>query len=266
MDENQQRSPEVVVELNSSLENVIDTSNMPQPAKSIHVCVMNSIHSSCNTPELSADLLGCDKEKCMNSLSMPVIEKSVVIGDVAFESLDTVTTCSNHSLIVQKEQIKVIPQPLDRHSSSNFHSGIECKEFKLGIYQKMKALVYKNLGTLSMVLASFAFSLMGLQIKVISLSDEPLPSFEIVFIRSLIMTFLCTAHSFISKLELPFGPRELRIMLILRGFIAFIGINCTYYALTVLSIGDATALTFTAPIFTGIAGRIFLKEKWEVLL
>lgn len=36
-----------------------------------------------------------------------------------------------------------------------------------------------------------------------------------------------------------------------------------YYSLKYLSLSDATVLTFLAPLFTGVSGAIFLKEKFS---
>ena len=62
------------------------------------------------------------------------------------------------------------------------------------------------------------------------------------------------------------GPTDMKLILLCRGLISFLGMVFGFMALTVLSIGDATALSFTAPIFTGIAAHFILHEKWQVIL
>ncbi|KAG5651370.1 hypothetical protein H0H81_008904 [Sphagnurus paluster] len=44
---------------------------------------------------------------------------------------------------------------------------------------------------------------------------------------------------------------------------SFFGLLGIYYSLEYLSLSDATVLTFLAPICTGIAGALFLKEKYS---
>ena len=40
----------------------------------------------------------------------------------------------------------------------------------------------------------------------------------------------------------------------------FIGLYGIYFSLQYLSLSDATVLTFLAPMFTAVAGAVFLKE------
>ena len=48
---------------------------------------------------------------------------------------------------------------------------------------------------------------------------------------------------------------------IIRAIIGVIAMTCWFYALSILLLPQATALSFTAPIFTTIAAIIFLKER-----
>jgi len=58
------------------------------------------------------------------------------------------------------------------------------------------------------------------------------------------------------------GPKEVRLLLVLRGVVGFFGLFGIYYSLQYLDLSDATVLTFLAPILTGYFGRIFLKEPF----
>ena len=61
------------------------------------------------------------------------------------------------------------------------------------------------------------------------------------------------------------GQLEVRKFLILRGIWGFGGLTTSWYAVQLLSLSDATVLSFIAPIFTGILGRLVLKESYEGL-
>ncbi|OJT01875.1 hypothetical protein TRAPUB_7652 [Trametes pubescens] len=56
------------------------------------------------------------------------------------------------------------------------------------------------------------------------------------------------------------GPKEVRLLLVLRGCSGFVGIFGLYYSLQYLSLPDATVLQFLAPIFTAISGAVLLRE------
>ncbi len=67
----------------------------------------------------------------------------------------------------------------------------------------------------------------------------------------------------------PFALRQGRQALIskrpklqlVRGFLGNIAMLTWFYALSILPVGDATALSFTAVIFTAIGAALFLREK-----
>ncbi|KAI6001079.1 integral membrane protein DUF6 [Pisolithus orientalis] len=81
----------------------------------------------------------------------------------------------------------------------------------------------------------------------------------------MVITFICCEiYMIAAKVPDPFlGPKDVRSLLICRGVAGFFALFGTYYALQYLSLGDVTALGFTGPIFTGIAGRLFLGETYS---
>ena len=46
-----------------------------------------------------------------------------------------------------------------------------------------------------------------------------------------------------------------------RGTVGFVAFSCYYYSMSKLTLSDATTIFFTAPLYTGILGFIFLGEK-----
>ncbi|MCI0651848.1 MAG: DMT family transporter, partial [Planctomycetes bacterium] len=110
-------------------------------------------------------------------------------------------------------------------------------------------------GAVLMAASALAFALMGLLVK---LASERLPSQEIVLARAVITLFLSLAMLRQAKLA-PWGKRPL--LLTLRGVLGMAALNCHYYALDALPLGDATAIHFVNPIFTALLAAPLLGER-----
>lgn len=81
---------------------------------------------------------------------------------------------------------------------------------------------------------------------------EPMHPFQILFVRQSITAFLCTGYGIYSKSvpDFPFGPREVRWLLVARGLSGFFGVFGMYFSLLYLPLSEATVLTFLSPILT----------------
>ncbi|XP_029466578.1 solute carrier family 35 member G1-like [Rhinatrema bivittatum] len=120
-----------------------------------------------------------------------------------------------------------------------------------------------GLGLFYSLLASAFFSVASLLVKKI----EDIHSVEISAIR----------YSFQLLLMIPItiyfrsgflGPKDMRIFLLLRGFIGSSATILLYYAVQVMPLADATVITFSSPVFTSIFACIFLKEMctiWDII-
>ena len=122
----------------------------------------------------------------------------------------------------------------------------------------------RSIGLIYMILANVMFSAMGLTIKALSKSSERIPVLELVAIRGSIGFLLCLGLMWREGIKEYFGPPETRKLLLIRGLAGFTSLTFNLYALNALSLGDATVLGFLAPTFTGLLGKIVLKEAWEV--
>ncbi|KAI8809557.1 hypothetical protein BJ742DRAFT_755598 [Cladochytrium replicatum] len=141
-------------------------------------------------------------------------------------------------------------------------------------------------GPLAMVTASFLLATMNLGVKALQnpppLFSSPLPdpppesdpnqlreperlhSFEIIFIRSIITYILSAGTMLYYKIDgALIGPQGVRWLLMLRGLEGFLSLSCSYAAVGLLSLGDATVLLFLAPTITGILGALILKEPYS---
>ncbi|KIO07884.1 hypothetical protein M404DRAFT_940807 [Pisolithus tinctorius Marx 270] len=124
--------------------------------------------------------------------------------------------------------------------------------------------VHNNLGLLLVMLSQMFISFMNVTVKVLNQLEPPVPALELILVRMVITFICCEIYMIAAKVPDPFlGPKDVRSLLICRGVAGFFALFGTYYALQYLSLGDVTALAFTGPIFTGIAGRLFLGETYS---
>jgi len=110
-------------------------------------------------------------------------------------------------------------------------------------------------GQRHMVGAAFFFSLMSLLVKV---AGANLPTWEMVFFRSLVMLVICIVE--LQRQRIPAWGSN-RKLLLARGIFGFIALNLFYYSIVHLPLSDATTIMFTNPVFTTILAVIFLSER-----
>ncbi|KAG8738350.1 hypothetical protein FRC10_006957 [Ceratobasidium sp. 414] len=110
----------------------------------------------------------------------------------------------------------------------------------------------QNQGLLLIAACQFFFSLMNLCVKVLTVLEKPVPTFEV--------------YMFASGVPDPIlGPKGARMWLVIRGVVGFVGLFGLYYSLQYLSLSDATVLTFLLPTVTAAFGFLFLREavSWK---
>ncbi len=111
-------------------------------------------------------------------------------------------------------------------------------------------------GLLFMLISTFVFAAMVVTIRHVA---DDLPTAEIVFLRNLISLLILIPAIFYH------GGKSLKTsnfsMHFWRSFIGLVGMELWFYSLVLMPINVATALSFTAPLFTTIIAVIFLREK-----
>ncbi|KAG6915964.1 hypothetical protein DXG01_009053 [Tephrocybe rancida] len=143
---------------------------------------------------------------------------------------------------------------------------VDDMELKMSMWRachlKVVAIVKGNIGLLLITGAQIFHSLMNVAVKKLNAIDPPVSTFELIFF----ITYICSlAYMLIVKVPDPWlGPKGVRLLLAFRGFSGFFGVFGIYYSLQYLSLSDATVLTFLAPLCTGIAGSVFLGEKYTL--
>lgn len=113
------------------------------------------------------------------------------------------------------------------------------------------------LGLQYMAVAAFFFSLMNLLVKV---AGSRIPSQEIVLSRSVVVMLITLWLMRRGRVPV-WGVR--RKLLLLRSVLGFTALSCFYFALTRLTLADATVLQFTSPVFTAVFAALTLGERLE---
>ncbi|KAG9075919.1 hypothetical protein FS749_012355 [Ceratobasidium sp. UAMH 11750] len=119
----------------------------------------------------------------------------------------------------------------------------------------------RNEGLFIIAASQFFFSLMNLCVKVLTVLEKPVPTFELVAVRMTITYICCQVYMFASGVADPIlGPKGIRMWLVIRGVVGFFGLSGLYYSLQYMSLSDATVLTFLSPTVTAALGYLFLGE------
>ncbi|KAI0629271.1 DUF6-domain-containing protein [Trametes polyzona] len=124
----------------------------------------------------------------------------------------------------------------------------------------VREVAANNTGLLLVAAAQFFFALMNVWVKKLN-TLAAVPALELIYVRMGITWICCVAYMYINKIPDPIlGPKEVRLLLLVRGCFGFVGLFSLYYSLQYLSLSDATVLQFLAPIFTAISGAVLLRE------
>ncbi|OCH84839.1 DUF6-domain-containing protein [Obba rivulosa] len=129
---------------------------------------------------------------------------------------------------------------------------------------RAKETVDNNTGMLLVAASQAFFSLMNVAVKKLNSLDDPVPAFELIWVRMVITWVCCVAYMYYAQIPDPFlGPKGVRLLLVCRGFFGFFGLFGIYYSLQYLSLSDATVLTFLSPLLTAAVGALVLKEDFS---
>lgn len=90
--------------------------------------------------------------------------------------------------------------------------------------------------------------------------------FQVLFARMSITVALSSLYMWKVKTpHFPFGPKGVRLLLVVRGIGGFLGVFGMYYSLLYLPLADATVITFLAPSLACWACYYILKEPFTRL-
>ncbi|KAI4262636.1 MAG: hypothetical protein L6R42_002193, partial [Xanthoria sp. 1 TBL-2021] len=128
---------------------------------------------------------------------------------------------------------------------------------------RCNALWLANKGLLLVLVAQLFGVLMNVTTRLLETSGNPLNTFQVMFVRMAITSFLCTLYMWLAKVKhFPFGQKGVRKLLMARAFGGFFGLLGIYYSLQYLPLAEATVMTFLAPIVACWACSILIHEPF----
>lgn len=107
-----------------------------------------------------------------------------------------------------------------------------------------------------MAIGAWWFAVMGLFVK---LAGRRLPSSQVVLVRAALT--LAMSWWAVRQAGLPSIWGTHRRLLLVRGTLGAIGINCFYWSLVHLPLGEATLIQYTNPIFATILAALWVGER-----
>ncbi|KAM0427022.1 hypothetical protein ACHAPT_007920 [Fusarium lateritium] len=103
-------------------------------------------------------------------------------------------------------------------------------------------------------LSQFFGALMNLSARLVELEGNGMHPVQVLLMRQFMTVCCCSAYMWWTKTpDFPFGKKEVRWLLWLRGLSGYWGIYGMWYSMMYLPLADATVITFLAP---GVAGFI----------
>lgn len=129
-------------------------------------------------------------------------------------------------------------------------------------------VVVPNLGVSLLLLSQFLNSVMVLTCKLLeSEAAEPFSPVQILFARMFVTYVCCMVYMAVTgRVEnAPFGPIQIRTLLVLRGGLGFFGVFGLYFSLQYLSLSDAVLITFLIPMVTAFLAWVLIGEHYSLL-
>ncbi|KAK7751457.1 hypothetical protein SLS62_006542 [Diatrype stigma] len=133
------------------------------------------------------------------------------------------------------------------------------------VWGDLKGFYQRNIGLFFVFLAQTFGSVMNTAAKLLTSGDgssnsKQFHALQIIFVRMLATAVLGFLYMWYQQVpDFPFGKRNIRGLLVLRGFAGFSGLFGSYYALTYLNLADATVISFLVPTLTAFVCYVWLR-------
>jgi len=106
--------------------------------------------------------------------------------------------------------------------------------------------------------SALSFSIMSLFVKM--LANRGIPSFEIAFFNAGGRTLICYVLVARDSCRFSLGEKGREYIVFLRALFGYGGLATCFYGISVLPLGDATVIIFTAPAWTSVLAVLVLGE------
>jgi drug/metabolite transporter (DMT)-like permease len=123
----------------------------------------------------------------------------------------------------------------------------------------------RNRGVILVAVAQLFGAFMNLCARLLELDGEGMNPFQILFARMSLTTLFSCIYAYRTHVpDFPLGPRnrEVRWLLVVRGFSGFFGIFGMWYSMMYLPLAEATVITFLAPCVAGYICHVLLHDPY----
>lgn len=123
----------------------------------------------------------------------------------------------------------------------------------------------RNRGVILVAVAQFFGAVMNLSARLLELDGRGMNPFQILFARMSLTTLFSCIYAFRTGVpDFPLGPknREVRLLLLARGFSGFFGIFGMWFSMMYLPLAEATVITFLAPCVAGYICHVLLHDPY----
>ncbi|KAH7030519.1 hypothetical protein B0J12DRAFT_318277 [Macrophomina phaseolina] len=131
---------------------------------------------------------------------------------------------------------------------------------------RLKAYWSRNKGLALVLISQFFGVCMNVSTRILEIegnNGHGYHPFQVLFARMSITLAFALLYVWWQKVEhAPFGQKEVRWLLALRGFGGFFGVFGMYYSLLYLPLSDATVITFLAPSLACFACSLLINEPF----
>lgn len=124
----------------------------------------------------------------------------------------------------------------------------------------------KNEGAIFVAVAQMFAALMNLSARLLEFEGDGMHPVEVLLLRQLFTSVCSFLYMWWRKVpDQPWGSKDVRWLLALRGFAGFFGIFGMWYSMMYLPLADATVITFLVPGLTGILCYFVMREPFTRL-
>ncbi|KAI6779817.1 tip49 [Emericellopsis cladophorae] len=122
----------------------------------------------------------------------------------------------------------------------------------------------RNKGPVLVATSQFFGALMNLSARLLETDGEGMHPVQVLLMRQSITSLCCFMYMWwMSTPGGPFGTKDIRILLLIRGLSGFFGIYGMWYSMMYLPLADSTVITFLAPGIAGFLCYFLLKEPFS---
>ncbi|EHK24508.1 uncharacterized protein TRIVIDRAFT_23701, partial [Trichoderma virens Gv29-8] len=119
---------------------------------------------------------------------------------------------------------------------------------------RLKQFWIRNKPSILVAVSQFFGALMNLSARLLELDGDGIHPVQVLLLRQGLTVVCCFVYMWWKNIpDFPFGKKEIRGLLLIRGFSGFFGIYGMWYSMMYLPLADATVITFLAP---GVAGLL----------